>query len=72
VSNTTNWDHPPRVQAALSNAESQIRGKGRIIVRASGTEPLIRLMVEGKEITIIERIAKELAASIRVENVNVK
>jgi phosphoglucosamine mutase len=72
VSSTTNWDHPPRVQAALSNAESQMRGNGRIIVRASGTEPLIRLMVEGKEITLIERIAKELAESIRVENANVK
>jgi len=72
VSNTANWDHPPRVRAALSNAENQIRGNGRIIVRASGTEPLIRLMVEGKEITLIERIAKELAESIRAENVNVK
>jgi phosphoglucosamine mutase len=70
VSNTTSWDHPPRVRAALSNAESQMRGKGRIIVRASGTEPLIRLMVEGKEITLIERIAKELAENIRAENVN--
>jgi phosphoglucosamine mutase len=47
-----------------------MRGKGRIIVRASGTEPLIRLMVEGKEITLIERIAKELAENIRAENVN--
>jgi phosphoglucosamine mutase len=72
VSNTTNWDNSPRVRAALSNAESQIRGNGRIIVRASGTEPLIRLMVEGKEITLIERVAKELAESIRAENVNVK
>lgn len=72
VSSTTNWDHSSRVRAALSNAESQIRGNGRIIVRASGTEPLIRLMVEGKEITLIERIAKELAESIRAENVNVK
>jgi len=72
VSSTTNWDHSPRVRDALSNAESQIRGKGRIIVRASGTEPLIRLMVEGKEITLIERVAKELAESIRAENVNVK
>lgn len=72
VSNTTNWDHPPRIQTALSNAESQIRGNGRIIVRASGTEPLIRLMVEGKEITLIEKIAKELAERIRAENVKMK
>ncbi|MGA2783190.1 MAG: phosphoglucosamine mutase [Candidatus Bathyarchaeia archaeon] len=72
VSNTTNWDHPPRIQTALSNAESQIRGNGRIIVRASGTEPLIRLMVEGKEITLIEKIAKELAQRIRAENVKMK
>jgi phosphoglucosamine mutase len=62
-----NWDQMPRVNAALSNAERQIHGKGRIVVRASGTEPLIRIMVEGKDVALVNQIARELADNIRTE-----
>jgi phosphoglucosamine mutase len=70
VNDSESWNLLPGVQAALSEAERQIKGNGRIVVRASGTEPLIRLMVEGKEIGLIEKIAKELADSIRKAKTN--
>ena len=36
-----------QVQAALKSAESRLKGSGRVLLRASGTEPVIRVMVEG-------------------------
>jgi phosphoglucosamine mutase len=65
VNDSEGWKLLPGVQAALTEAERRIKGNGRIVVRASGTEPLIRLMVEGKETGLIEKVAMELANSIR-------
>lgn len=52
------------VRAAIANAERELAGSGRILVRASGTEPLIRVMVEGAERATIERLAIEVAGII--------
>lgn len=53
-----------RVQKTIASLSDSLGGDGRILVRASGTEPLIRVMVEGKELAQIEQIAKEIAAAI--------
>ena len=68
VNKTENWNQTSEAQTAISNAERQIKGNGRIVVRASGTEPVIRIMVEGKDITLINKIAKDLADSIRTKS----
>ncbi len=50
--------------AAVQAAEARLAGNGRILLRPSGTEPLIRVMVEGRDAAEVERIAGELAAVV--------
>lgn len=52
------------VQAAIAAAESALRGGGRLLIRPSGTEPLIRVMAEGDDRGHIEEIAHRLAGEI--------
>lgn len=53
------------VQDALREVESQLANKGRVLLRASGTEPLIRVMVEGVDAQQVETLANYLAAAVR-------
>ena len=50
---------------AVDAAEKELKGTGRVIVRESGTEPLIRVMTEGEDEAQILRLADELAAVVR-------
>jgi len=54
----------PGIQEAVRVAESELTGKGRVLLRASGTEPLIRVMVEGEDKALVDKLAGELAASV--------
>lgn len=54
----------PEVKAATEKAKEAIGASGRVVVRPSGTEPLIRIMVESDDSEITERIANELASVI--------
>ena len=51
----------PSIQEAVRAAESELAGRGRVLLRASGTEPLIRVMVEGQDDSLVDRLARELA-----------
>jgi len=53
------------VNAAIKKAEAFLGDSGRVLVRPSGTEPLVRVMVEGKNQADIERIANDVAAAIK-------
>lgn len=57
----------PNIQQAVKDIESQLGGKGRVLLRASGTEPVNRIMVEGEDENDIKRLADELAAVVRAE-----
>jgi phosphoglucosamine mutase len=57
----------PRVQEAIRSAETSMGGRGRILVRLSGTEPVARVMVEGEESAKIERLARDIALVIEKE-----
>lgn len=50
--------------AAIESVKKELGKRGRILVRASGTEPLIRVMLEGENIAEIKRLAREVAAVI--------
>lgn len=53
------------VQAAVHKAESALNGEGRVLLRASGTEPKIRVMVEGLDQALVQTQAEALATVIR-------
>ncbi len=55
----------PPVKQALQAAERQLADSGRILLRPSGTEPLIRVMVEGQDSGVVEQVANDLAAVVR-------
>jgi phosphoglucosamine mutase len=53
------------VRAAIEKAEQQLADRGRVLLRASGTEPVIRVMVEGENATEVTSLAEQLAESVR-------
>lgn len=56
----------PRVTEAVKACEKQLGSRGRVVLRASGTEPLIRVMVEGEDEARVGELARELADQISV------
>lgn len=52
------------IAEAVAKAESYLGSAGRVLLRASGTEPLIRVMTEGRDASVIARVAEELAAVV--------
>ncbi len=58
----------PVLKSAIEDAEKKLADKGRILVRASGTEPLIRVMVEGEDRQLVESLADELITVVKAEN----
>lgn len=52
------------IKTAIESVKKELGKRGRILVRASGTEPLIRVMLEGENIAEIKRLAREVAAVI--------
>jgi phosphoglucosamine mutase len=55
------WEVDPEFADAVAQADARLGSRGRILVRPSGTEPKIRIMVEGDDAGEIERIARELS-----------
>jgi len=55
----------PAIAAAMSDVESRLAGHGRLLVRYSGTEPLLRIMLEGRDQAEIGTWADEIAAAVR-------
>jgi phosphoglucosamine mutase len=58
-------DSIPDLAARVQGLEAEMNGAGRILLRYSGTESLLRVMIEGEEQARIERMAEELAAIVR-------
>ena len=52
------------VQQAIADGVSQLGNSGRLVIRPSGTEPLIRIMAEGDDAPLIERIVNDIAGAV--------
>jgi phosphoglucosamine mutase len=61
----TNIVEHPKVQSAIQSIESRLNGQGRVLLRASGTEPVVRVMVEGHNSTMVLGLANELAEVVK-------
>ncbi len=61
------WEENQRIQEALQNAEEKLGTRGRVLVRASGTEPLIRIMVEGEDNALLEELCQQLFDIVQQE-----
>jgi len=55
----------PAVLKLVSDAEQELNGKGRVLLRYSGTEPKIRLLIEGRELALIDQQANRIADAIQ-------
>ena len=63
VSSDKKYDYEKNeeIKVAIENLEKEFSGNGRVLIRPSGTEPLVRVMIEGKDEKVIEEKAKKLA-----------
>ena len=54
------------VREAIAKAEKDLAGRGRVLLRPSGTEPVVRVMVEGEDRKRVQELAESIAAAVRV------
>lgn len=62
--NKKKYANDPEIAAKIKEIEEEMHGEGRVLIRPSGTEPLVRVMIEGKDQESITRLAKDLAGLI--------
>ncbi|MDK3021337.1 phosphoglucosamine mutase [Cupriavidus taiwanensis] len=58
------WQTHAGLQAARAAVEPELEGRGRVLIRASGTEPVVRVMVEAEQADMAERAARKLADAL--------
>jgi phosphoglucosamine mutase len=56
----------PAVQQAIADAEASLGPGGRLLIRPSGTEPVIRVMAEGDDKALVERVVDDVCAAVRL------
>ncbi|MBQ2035463.1 MAG: phosphoglucosamine mutase [Peptococcaceae bacterium] len=65
VKDKNGWEEKAEIRQAIETAQAELADTGRILVRASGTENLLRVMVEGKQQEQIERLANQIADVVK-------
>jgi phosphoglucosamine mutase len=60
-------EESPRILASVARAENVLRGRGRVFLRYSGTEPLLRILVEGPEAQEVKAVADEIEAVVKAD-----
>ena len=65
VQNGIDFESNPHVNQVLKQAKKELNGYGRILLRPSGTEPVIRVMVEGEGNQLVDKLANEIAEVVR-------
>lgn len=67
VASKDGWEENPAIAAAIAAGNQELGEDGRILVRPSGTEPLIRVMAEGPDQQQLDRICHQIAAVVKAE-----
>lgn len=67
LANAVDLSENKNVQSAISDVESQLGSNGRVLLRLSGTEPVVRVMVEGEDLEVVDKLARELSAVVASE-----
>lgn len=57
----------PVIQQAVTAAEKELKDRGRILLRPSGTEPLVRVMVEAEDAQLVDKVVREVAGVVESE-----
>lgn len=65
IAKKMNPDESPAIQTAIKQAEQKLAGSGRVVLRASGTEPLIRVMVEARDESVVKSLVRELTEVVK-------
>jgi phosphoglucosamine mutase len=55
------------VKSAINDGENRLNGSGRVLIRKSGTEPLIRVMAEGEDMDLVTEVVDDICAAISAE-----
>jgi len=66
VNDKKRLDSAPAIRDAVKAVEATLGRKGRVLLRPSGTEPVVRVMVEGEDAALVQRLAEELAEQVRL------
>ena len=61
----TDWKKNERLAAEIRTVEHELVGQGRVLIRPSGTEPVLRVMVEGEPRELIESAAQSIATAVK-------
>ena len=67
VNSKSGWELNPRIQEVIKQAETRLGSEGRIFVRASGTEPVIRVMGEHSDKQLLNEVIDLVAAVVQAE-----
>ena len=65
IAGKVDLDNAPGIRQAVKDVETALGDRGRVLLRASGTEPLVRVMVEGEEAKTVHRLADQIAEAVR-------
>ncbi len=66
-SKKNDYENNEKIKSAIKELEEEFNGNGRVLIRASGTEPLVRVMIEGEDQEYITKKAKTIANLIENE-----
>ena len=61
----SDWRSNPRLAEEQAAATRELGGQGRVLIRPSGTEPLVRVMVEARDAAVAQRCAQRMADALR-------
>ncbi len=67
IKDRSGWDKDPVINKAIIDVENRLRGRGRLLVRPSGTEPLIRVMAEGPDADELKSLVGKICSVIKSE-----